>query len=180
MTNDQIGLCPELPTDLYSSNFLGNLIAGDRSMPAVRFCSQCGEQLRSNRTAFLPLRAFCRNCTPRFRTARLILLAAAAACTVIGFAIGHLTTTRERFLYIGTPVESSRMKSSPDKYGDHSTRSSDSVTQREQLVISSSAAEGICGARTKSGKPCQRKVKGGGYCWQHRDKVPRSQSNVDR
>jgi hypothetical protein len=107
-----------------------------------------------------------------FRTGRLMLLAAAAACTVIGFAIGHLTSTRERFLYIGTPVESSRMKSSPDKNPDHSTRSTDPGTQREQLVFSSSAAEGICGARTKSGKPCQRKVKGGGFCWQHRDKVP--------
>lgn len=128
--------------------------------------------MRSNRTAFLPLRAFCRHCTPGFRTARLILLAAAAACTVIGFAIGHLTSTRERFLYIGTPVESSRMTSSPDKNANHSTRSTDSFTQREQLVISSSAVEGICGARTKSGRPCQRKVKGGGYCWQHRGKAP--------
>lgn len=160
MTNDE----------LYSGNFLGSLIAGDRSMPAVKFCSQCGEQLSSNRNAILPVRAFCRNCTPMFNTARLILLAAAAACTIIGFAVGHLTSTRERFLYIGTPVESSRMKSSPDRDADHSTRSIDSVT-REQLVISSSAPEGVCGARTKSGKPCQRKVKGGGYCWQHRDKV---------
>jgi len=25
-----------------------------------------------------------------------------------------------------------------------------------------------CGARTKSGKACRRKVKGGGYCYQHR------------
>jgi uncharacterized low-complexity protein len=108
------------------------------------------------------------------------LLATAAACTVIGFVIGHLTSTRERFLYLGTPVESRRMKSSQDKNADHSSRSTESVTQREQLVISSSAAEGICGARTKSGKPCQRKVKGGGYCWQHRDKVPKAQSNVDR
>jgi hypothetical protein len=106
-----------------------------------------------------------------FRTARLMLLAAAAACTVIGFALGHLTSTRERFLYIGTPVESSGRKSSPDKGEDRSTSSTDS-TQREQLVISSSAPEGICGARTKSGRPCQRKVKGGGYCWQHRDKLP--------
>ena len=153
---------------------------GYRAMPAVRFCSRCGEQLSPNRTAFLPLRAFCLHCAPMFRTARLLLLAAAAACTVVGFFIGQLTSTRERFLYIGTPVESSPMKSSPDKDADHSTRSTDSVTQREQLVISSSAAEGICGARTKSGKPCQRKVKGGGYCWQHRDKVPRPRSNVDK
>jgi len=154
--------------------------AGYPSMHAVRFCSQCGEQLRSNRTLFLPLRAFCQNCTPRFRTARLMLLGAAAACTVLGFGIGHYTSTRLPFVYIGTPVESSPIKSEPDHNSDHTPRSKDSVTQREQLIISSSAAEGICGARTKSGRPCQRKVKGGGYCWQHRDKVPRSQSTVER
>ena len=141
-------------------------------MLAVRFCSQCGEQLRSNRTPLLPLRAFCRNCTPRFRTARLMLVAAAAGCTVIGFAIGQYTLTRQPFLYIGTPVESSPMKSSPDHNSDHTPRAKDLDTQREQLIISSNASEGICGARTKSGKPCQRKVKGGGFCWQHRDKVP--------
>ena len=150
--------------------------AGYPSMHSVRFCSQCGQQLRSIRTPFLPLRAFCRNCTPRFRTARLMLLAAAAACTVIGFAIGHYTSTRQPFLYIGTPVEFSPLKSSPDHNSDHTPRAGDSVTQPEQLIISSSTAEGICGARTKSGRPCQRKVKGGGYCWQHRDKV----STIDR
>jgi hypothetical protein len=29
----------------------------------------------------------------------------------------------------------------------------------------------ICGARTKKGTPCQRRVRGGvGRCWQHRGK----------
>jgi hypothetical protein len=27
---------------------------------------------------------------------------------------------------------------------------------------------GICGAPTRDGTPCQRRVAGGGYCWQHR------------
>lgn len=142
--------------------------AGDRSMPAVRFCSQCGEQLSSTRTALLLLRVFCRNCTPKFRTAGLILFSAAAACMLIGFLIGQSTSKSIPFLYIGTPIDSNRTRSSPDDSADHSPRSRDSVTQHEQLIISSSAAEGICGARTKSGRPCQRKVKSGGYCWQHR------------
>lgn len=29
-------------------------------------------------------------------------------------------------------------------------------------------SSGYCGARTKSGGSCRRKVSGGGYCWQHR------------
>ena len=28
----------------------------------------------------------------------------------------------------------------------------------------------ICGARTKKGTPCQRRVRGPGRCWQHRGK----------
>lgn len=32
----------------------------------------------------------------------------------------------------------------------------------------SSAESSLCGAPTKKGGPCRRKVKGGGYCYQHR------------
>ena len=32
---------------------------------------------------------------------------------------------------------------------------------------SSGSGSSICGATTKDGTPCQRKVSGGGYCWQH-------------
>ena len=28
----------------------------------------------------------------------------------------------------------------------------------------------FCGAQTKKGTPCSRRVKGGGRCWQHKDK----------
>ncbi|HEX8149343.1 MAG TPA: hypothetical protein VF591_19325, partial [Pyrinomonadaceae bacterium] len=28
----------------------------------------------------------------------------------------------------------------------------------------------VCGARTKKGTPCQRRVRGPGRCWQHRGK----------
>lgn len=145
-------------------------------MTAARFCSECGEQIKVKRLASLPFRSFCSHCSPRFKRARMILLAAPALCAVIGFAIGHYTSSPEPFYYIGTPVESSRIGSPPDDHAAHSPRSRDSVTQREQLVISSSAAETICGARTKSGKPCQRKVKGGGYCWQHREKLTEKNS----
>ena len=31
----------------------------------------------------------------------------------------------------------------------------------------SGSGSSICGAPTKDGTPCQRKVSGGGYCWQH-------------
>ncbi|MFV0389060.1 MAG: hypothetical protein ACK5NT_09920 [Pyrinomonadaceae bacterium] len=44
-------------------------------------------------------------------------------------------------------------------------------THREDLEpVTESESEPFyfCGARTKKGKPCSRRVKGGGRCWQHK------------
>ncbi|MEW6210375.1 MAG: DUF5763 domain-containing protein, partial [Acidobacteriota bacterium] len=52
-----------------------------------------------------------------------------------------------------------------------STQPNESLQQEIKPSISqapASANASICGARTRSGKPCQRKVQGGGYCYQHR------------
>ena len=47
-----------------------------------------------------------------------------------------------------------------------------SQTPRTQTIKSGNAPEEVayfCGARTKKGTPCSRRVKGGGRCWQHQD-----------
>jgi hypothetical protein len=105
----------------------------------------------------------------------LTLIASAALCAAIGFAVGHFTAGREPFYYIGTPVELSANNIAPSPSHAHSSQQTEPSSQSEQPVIGSAAAEGICSARTKSGKPCRRKVKGGGYCWQHRDKLGEKQ-----
>lgn len=153
-------------------------------MAIANFCSECGERLSERpmrkRLGSLRFRAYCSRCSPRFKSTRLILVATLAASGAIGFAIGRLTTAREPFYYIGTPVESSSSRTSPDNNAADSSHKGEAAVPREQLVISSSAAEAICGARTKSGKSCQRKVKGGGYCWQHRSKVDEKKASPPR
>jgi hypothetical protein len=141
-------------------------------MAAARFCSECGERLRVKRPGILPFRSLCPRCSPRFRRIRLMLIAVPFLCAAIGFAIGHYTSAREPFYFIGTPVDlrANRVARSADANNHLSSPGNETLTHPEQLVISASAAEAICGARTKSGKPCRRKVKGGGYCWQHRDR----------
>ena len=138
-------------------------------MAAARFCSECGEQLKVKAITRLPFRAFCAQCSPRFNRARLMLFAALSLCAAIGFAVGNYTKSREPFYYIGSPVDlsASRPDRSTDYKGAPSSRAPEAGMQREQLVSSPSVAQGICGAPTKSGRPCQRKVKDGGYCWQH-------------
>lgn len=140
-------------------------------MTAARFCSECGARLKVKRTSILPLRSFCPECSPGLQRIRLLLIAVPVLCTVIGFAVGHYTGAREPFHFIGTPVDitSNRIAPSGGSNGDHLSGSGATLTQPEQFVISPSVAEATCGARTKSGRPCRRKVKGSGHCWQHRD-----------
>jgi hypothetical protein len=94
------------------------------------------------------------------------VLAAALALATIAFAVSRFAAQREPFYFIGTPLESSAN-------GGPSTPSSSVKSPRssEQAVKATDSVLGICGAPTRSGKPCRRKVKGGGYCWQHRDKA---------
>jgi hypothetical protein len=134
----------------------------------ARFCSQCGERLKYKRATSLPFSSYCNRCAPRFARVRLWLIAAPVLCAIIGFALGHYSGKREPFYYIGTPAELNHIASSPERA--RSGRDEEALNRSPTLGSPSSAVDGICGAPTKSGRPCQRKVKGGGYCWQHRDK----------
>jgi hypothetical protein len=146
-------------------------------MAAARFCSECGERIKIKHAASLISRSlisrsFCSQCSPQFNRARLTLIVTPILCGALGFAAGHYTTAREPFYYIGTPVDSASSRTAPlSDAAAHSPDRTGAAAPREQPVKSSTRTEAICGARTKSGKPCQRKVKGGGYCWQHRSKA---------
>jgi hypothetical protein len=99
-------------------------------------------------------------------------MAAALVLATIAFAASRFGPTREPLYFIGTPIES-RLNggSSLNDPLSTSSRSIEQDAKAEGLVV------GICGAPTRSGKPCQRKVKGGGYCWQHREKSIEKGSN---
>lgn len=135
-------------------------------MAAARFCSECGERLKLKRRGLLPLRSFCRHCSPQLKAARLMWIAAPVVGAAIGFAAGRYSVPREPFYFIGTPVElsSNQVPPAEDPPGPSRDGARPSPQQRRPI-------DGICGALTKSGRLCQRKVKGGGYCYQHRDKI---------
>jgi len=148
-------------------------IRRSRVMPIARFCSECGEQIDVKRRAIFPARSFCSHCSPGFNTARLILVACFVVCAGIAFAIGRYTSNRDSFQFIGSPIDITADRIAPpsSSTGAASPRAVEPTKQPEQLLITPSTTEALCGAPTKSGRPCQRKVKGGGYCWQHRNKV---------
>lgn len=138
-------------------------------MAAARFCSECATRIKVRRTNILPFRSFCSTCSPRYHRIRLILVLVPILSAGIGFAIGHYTITPEPFYFIGTPVDLVSNRTSSTADSDRSAGGSPGIRQLEEAVIPASAPGTTCGARTKSGKPCRRKVKGAGPCWQHRD-----------
>lgn len=63
-------------------------------------------------------------------------------------------------------AEENRRQSSPNPI---------QTTQTRQLKVETQTSKDettyYCGAETKKGTPCSRKVKGGGRCWQHKGKA---------
>lgn len=157
---------------------MANCVPEHQSMARVRFCSECGEQIKARRASLLPFGPLCSECAPGYRRARLALVASVILCAAIIFAIARLTAPREPLYFIGTPLDlNSRRDTATTNQNVIVPSVENNVAQREQSPVSSSAVETTCGAPTKSGRPCKRKVKGGGYCWQHRDKFRANSAN---
>jgi hypothetical protein len=104
------------------------------------------------------------------------MVAGFALCLAISFVIGRNTTPRQPVYLLGTPIDP---QASPSQ-SDTTTlplEANKPLEGASQAAGSSSTAATICGAPTKSGKPCQRRVVGGGYCYQHRDKYGAKQKS---
>src|SRR5262245_13779682 len=141
-------------------------------MSAARFCSRCGERIKIRRPGALNLGSYCRDCTPKHQRPVVLLATVCVSCVAIGFALGKYTGSTKPFQFIGTPVEFSASRVSQPVGPASEKPASENVPR--PAVLSQRATEHICGAPTKSGRPCQRKVKVGGYCWQHRGREDRS------
>ena len=138
-----------------------------QSKPMPSFCSECGERLKTKRPGLWLSRARCHNCDPGFRGGRLLLPALLVLSLSAGFVVGRYTRRTEPFYFIGTPAES---RSLPPVSSAEKANQEHSPAKDEMLRESGGQVESICGAPTRSGKPCQRRVRGGGLCWQHRKK----------
>jgi hypothetical protein len=134
------------------------------------FCCECGEPVQRPRRRVWTSRHFCHACAPRFRRTglkRALLLA--SALFLPGFLLGRLLRPTppplviERGAQTVAPLLPAPPKAQPrPAYGPDGT-ANERPTEPEEVVY-------ICGARTKKGTPCQRRVRGPGRCWQHRGK----------
>ena len=145
-------------------------------MPAV-FCSQCGERLSARPRGLWPSRAYCSRCARTFRRRRLRAAAVVVFAAGVGFAIGRLTSSPQPFYFIGTPIGNQPVLELQAPTPD-SDRRVDDTTGETSLQTELDLEGTVCGAQTRSGRPCRRAVRFPGPCWQHRQKrsvEPRSE-----
>lgn len=158
------------------------------------FCCECGNKIERTNWKFWTSRRFCENCEADFRKEEWLPTAVLSLIALVGglFGFGSYLKTPEKPL----TLTSNRTASvSADKAQNKNTLNNAnansakivqpiSVNSNQIAVIKSvpvapnlikaadlqNTAEDpvyFCGAQTKKGMPCSRKVKGGGRCWQH-------------
>jgi len=143
------------------------------------FCAECGGRIARLRWRVWTSRRFCDGCDKRFRRGRVVRpLVACAALLSVGFAGGRAMRPAPPPLVIERSVRNStaaapqlpaagkeaeaKKDSRPPNYGADGTEA-ERPTDPAEIVS-------VCGARTKKGTPCSRRVRGTGRCWQHRGK----------
>ncbi|HSL55554.1 MAG TPA: hypothetical protein VK868_14220 [Pyrinomonadaceae bacterium] len=114
------------------------------------FCSECGAKIVRLRWRVWTSRRFCDACFSRWgKTLRLQRVAIAIVLLLLGVLIGRGFRREPPPLVIHRPV---------------STQS----PQTTQLAAPAVEETYICGARTRKGTPCSRRVRGPVRCWQHK------------
>jgi hypothetical protein len=136
-------------------------------MRTANFCSNCGEQLKVNRASIFRTRSYCQRCARTFRLDRFVLILSFTGCLIIGYAFGRYNTPQKPFYLLGTPISPI---TNGNERGETGARNKSAAPDSLPSLSSTDSVIKACGAPTKSGRPCRRKVVGGGYCWQHRDK----------
>jgi len=139
-------------------------------MRTANFCAECGEQLALKGWRVRLGRRLCDRCTQRlgrfasFRSLIVLTLIAVAA-----FAIGKYSRPSPPPLIIQRAANSP-LYQSPAESSTAAQAKRAATYQSSQTPASVSNEEGyICGARTKKGTPCQRRVHAPGErCFQHK------------
>lgn len=147
------------------------------------FCADCGARIARARWRLWTSRRFCSECEKRLRLKAALAgpLLLAAALFAGGFLAGRAARTPAPPLIVergelpalagpqaaGASARGETETGALEAASDASARSAAQGAEREpptdpQEIVS------ICGARTRRGTPCSRRVRGTGRCWQHR------------
>jgi len=130
------------------------------------FCSECGAKLLRLRWHFWTSRRFCNGCARRLRKARILpLLIGSISLVAAGYVFGRARRPSPPPLIIerrsDSPLPDNQITTLASTAPPSGNSTSSSPTTIDEPVY-------ICGARTKKGTPCSRRVHGPVRCWQHK------------
>ena len=127
------------------------------------FCAQCGQKVLRLKSHFWTSRRFCDGCARALRKERVIpWLLSAVLLTSFGYIAGRSRTPAPPPLTIIRRADSPL--TSPEDLGPIKSTAID----KPSTAISSEEEVYLCGAETKKGTPCSRRVHGPVRCWQHK------------
>ena len=130
------------------------------------FCAECGTKLLRLRWHFWTSRKFCNACARRLRRERFgPPLLAGLVLMGAGYIAGRAGRATPPPLTIIRRVDSP-LTSPEDPGPPKQTTTSDSSRGNTPPAVEEEIY--ICGARTKKGTPCSRRVHGPARCWQHK------------
>ena len=127
------------------------------------FCAQCGQKVLRLKSHFWTSRSFCDGCARVLRKERIMpWLLTALLLTSFGYIAGRSRTPQPPPLTIIRRTDSPL--SSPEDPGPMTATAGNKVSPS----ASSEEEVYLCGAQTKKGTPCSRRVHGPVRCWQHK------------
>ena len=147
----------------------------DSTVYRPNFCSECGARVDRARWRLWTSTRFCAKCEKRFRKAGLAMpLMAGVLLLIVAYIAGRagrihpppVVIERAETRPPHTPISTASLGIT----GAEGGRKENSPGALSGSLPESGETASICGARTQKGKPCSRRVRGTGRCWQHKGK----------
>jgi hypothetical protein len=136
------------------------------------FCSNCGAKMLRLRWHFWTSRRFCSDCARRLRKARAVpALIATLGLFGLGYVAGRTRRPAPPPLIIERRSDSPLNDAVPGSSTLRPAISESGMNATSTTVTTPATVEEVvylCGARTKKGTPCSRRVHGPVRCWQHK------------
>src|SRR6267142_1058186 len=135
------------------------------------FCAECVEKIICLHWRVWTSRQFCDACGRRFRKERwLSALLTTAILMCLGFITGRALRPEPAPLIIqrGARAVTSAQNGADNLSGASATNTELASGAANTQPVTTDEEVYICGARTKKGTPCSRRVHGLVRCWQHK------------
>jgi hypothetical protein len=133
------------------------------------FCAECGTKVVRLRWRLWTSRKFCNGCARKFRRARFTgPLLASLALVVSGYVAGRSRRPPPPPLTIVRRADSPLSDLPASALKPTGSQSGLGLPPGQQAPPTVEEDVYLCGARTKKGTPCSRRVQAPRRCWQHK------------